>query len=81
MEKPPNQTYVPPNMPNLAKQLNISREQINEGFGWVPHSDMIRHYTADHDSTTLKAPAVAIANELDNALPFHCVNNVRFTCI
>lgn len=65
----------------IAKQLGIKRDQINEGFGWVPQSDMIRHYTADHDSTTKKAPAVAIANELDNTNPFKCVKNVRFNCI
>lgn len=65
----------------IAKQLGISRAQINEGFGWVPQSDMIRHYTADHDSTTINAPAVAIANELDNYNPFHCVKNVHFNCI
>ena len=65
----------------IAKQLKISRAQINEGFGWVPHSDMIRHYTADHESTTLNAPAVAIATEFDKNHPFHCVNNVKFTCI
>lgn len=62
----------------IAKQLGISRAQINEGFGWVPNSDMIRHYTADHDSTTLNAPAVAIAYELDQNIPFFCVQNVIF---
>ena len=65
----------------IAKQLKISREQINEGFGWVPQSDMIRHYTADHDSTTLNAPAVAIAHEFDKKHPFTCVNNVNFNII
>lgn len=65
----------------IAKQLGISRAQINEGFGWVPHSDMIRHYTADHDSTTIKAPAVAVSTELDKFIPFDCVKNVRFNCI
>ena len=65
----------------IAKQLDIDRAQINEGFGWVPQSDMIRHYTADHDSTTIKAPAVAISYELDKPNPFKCVNTVQFTCI
>ena len=63
----------------IAKQLGISRKQINEGFGWVPHSDMIRHYTAEQDSTTINAPAVAIANQLDNKNPFECLNDIKFT--
>ena len=62
-----------------AKQLGISRKQINEGFGWVPHSDMIRHYTAEQDFTTINAPAVAIANQFDQKLPFLCLQDIKFT--
>ena len=63
----------------IAKQLGISRKQINEGFGWVPHSDMIRHYTAEHDSVTPRAPAIAIAQQFEKAIPFETLNELPFS--
>ena len=62
----------------VSKQLGISRDQINEGFGWVAHSDMIRHYTAEQDSVTLKAPAVAIASYLETPNKHACLNDIPF---
>lgn len=62
----------------VSKQLGISRDQINEGFGWVAHSDMIRHYTSEHDSVTLKAPAVAIANYIEKPIKHACLRNIPF---
>lgn len=62
----------------VSKQLGISRDQINEGFGWVAHSDMIRHYTSEHDSVTLKAPAVAIAKFLEQPSKHACLKNIPF---
>jgi len=62
-----------------AKHLGISRKQINEGFGWVPHSDMIRHYTAEHDSVTLRAPAIAIAQQFEREQPFLNLNEIPFS--
>ena len=63
----------------IAKHLGISRKQINEGFGWVPHSDMIRHYTAEHDSVTLRAPAIAIAHQFEKELPFQKLDEIPFS--
>ena len=62
----------------IVKQLGISRKQINEGFGWVPHSDMIRHYTAEQDSITDNHPAIAIANQFERASAFDCLKNIEF---
>ena len=62
-----------------AKQLGLANNQINEGFGWVPHSDMIRHYTAEHDSVTLRAPAIAIAQQFEMTKPFQCLKEIPFT--
>ena len=62
----------------VSKQLGITRDQINEGFGWVAHSDMIRHYTSEHDSVTLKAPAVAIAKYLEKPIKHACLHNIPF---
>lgn len=62
----------------IAKHLGIKRKQINEGFGWVPHSDMIRHYTAEHDSVTPRAPAIAIAQQFEKKLPFQNLDELPF---
>ena len=61
-----------------AKQLGLARKQINEGFGWVPNSDMIRHYTAEYDSVTMKAPAIAIATQFEQSKPFQCLDTLPF---
>ena len=61
-----------------VKTLGISRKLINEGFGWVPHSDMIRHYTAEQDSVSLNHPAVAIATQLEKKRAFKCLENISF---
>ena len=61
-----------------AKQLGLANNQINEGFGWVPHSDMIRHYTAEQDSVTLRAPAIAIAQQFEMQQPFQCLTEIPF---
>ena len=62
----------------VSKHLGITRDQINEGFGWVAHSDMIRHYTAEHDSVTLRAPAVAIASYLEQPKKHACLSDIPF---
>ena len=62
----------------IAKQLGLARKQINEGFGWVPNSDMIRHYTAEYDSVTMRAPAVAIAKQFEQTKPFKCLDTLPF---
>lgn len=61
-----------------AKQLGLARKQINEGFGWVPNSDMIRHYTAEYDSVTMQAPAIAIATQFELTKPFKCLEKLPF---
>ena len=63
----------------IVKQLGISRKQINEGFGWVPHSDMIRHYTAEQDSITIQHPAIAIATQFEQKSAFDCLKHIEFS--
>ena len=62
----------------VSKHLGISRDHINEGFGWVSHSDMIRHYSSEHDSVTKRAPSVALACYLELSSKSDCLQDLPF---
>ena len=53
----------------LHKRNGLSREQINELMGWVPHSNMPTHYAAEQDSMLESAPAYVFAKELEPKSP------------